>query len=90
MESNRKVNLHMLKALGTIIPQMKESLPKVVYVLIPAIVDNHLNSKTNAIYVTALAAIRSVVRNLGEVLMACQASPSFQSFISRSLCLSLC
>ncbi|XP_035256837.1 TOG array regulator of axonemal microtubules protein 2 [Anguilla anguilla] len=69
VESNRMVNLHMLKALGTIIPQMKERLHKVVFLLIPAIVDNHLNSKTNAIYSTALAAIRSVVHNLDNSLL---------------------
>ncbi|KAJ8360268.1 hypothetical protein SKAU_G00167930 [Synaphobranchus kaupii] len=64
VESNRMVNLHMLKALGTIIPQMKESLSKVVYMLIPAIINNHINSKTYAIYIAALAAIRSIVHNL--------------------------
>ncbi|KAG5831545.1 hypothetical protein ANANG_G00304820, partial [Anguilla anguilla] len=40
VESNRIINLHMLKALDAIIPQVKESLPKVANIVIPAIVDN--------------------------------------------------
>ncbi|KAJ8418187.1 hypothetical protein AAFF_G00138960 [Aldrovandia affinis] len=69
VESNRKVNLHMLEALGLIIPQLKKSLSKVVYILIPALVDNHLNSKNTAIYSAALGAIRALVQNIDNALL---------------------
>ncbi|KAJ8418152.1 hypothetical protein AAFF_G00138610 [Aldrovandia affinis] len=69
VESNRKVNLHMLEALGLIIPQLKESLSKVLYILIPALVNNHLNSKNTAIYSAALGAIRALVQNIDNALL---------------------
>ncbi|KAJ8332658.1 hypothetical protein SKAU_G00424470 [Synaphobranchus kaupii] len=60
----------MLKALETIIPQLKESLPKVTNLLIPAVVDSHLNSRNPAIYSAAVSAVRALVHNLGEVSKA--------------------
>ncbi|KAJ8352477.1 hypothetical protein SKAU_G00239530 [Synaphobranchus kaupii] len=69
LESNRIVNLHMLKALETIIPQLKESLPKVTNLLIPAVVDSHLNSRNPAIYSAAVAAVRALVHNLDNALL---------------------
>nr|XP_019964582.1 PREDICTED: crescerin-1-like [Paralichthys olivaceus] len=64
LESNTKVNLHALESLQKIILLMKEDLSQVVNILIPAIVDNHLNSKSNAIYSAAVGAIDALILNL--------------------------
>ncbi|XP_064173578.1 uncharacterized protein LOC135244869 [Anguilla rostrata] len=69
VESNRIINLHMLKALDAIIPQVKESLPKVANIVIPAIVDNHFNSRNPAISSAALAAMHALVQNLDNTIM---------------------
>lgn len=45
---------------------LKDNLAQVVYILVPAIVDNHLNSKNNAIYSAAIGAIDELIQNLGE------------------------
>lgn len=44
---------------------MKDNLSQVVNILVPAIVDNHLNSKNNAIYSAAIGAINALILNLG-------------------------
>lgn len=64
-ESNGKVNLHALESLQKIIHLMKDNLSQVVNILVPAIVDNHLNSKNNAIYSAAIGAINALILNLG-------------------------
>ncbi|KAJ8288796.1 hypothetical protein COCON_G00014550 [Conger conger] len=68
-ESNSKVNLHALEALQRIIPALKESLAQVVNILVPAIVDNHLNSKNNAIYSAAVSALETLMQNLDNALL---------------------
>ncbi|CAB1455127.1 unnamed protein product [Pleuronectes platessa] len=69
LESNSKVNLHALESLQKIILMMKDNLSQVVNILVPAIVDNHLNSKSNAIYSAAVAAIDSLILNLDNILL---------------------
>lgn len=64
-ESNSKVNLYALESLQKIILLLKDNLSQVVNLLVPAIVDNHLNSKNNAIYSAAIGAINALVSNLG-------------------------
>lgn len=64
-ESNSKVNLYALEALQKIIHLLKDNLSQVVNILVPAIVDNHLNSKNNAIYSAAIGAINALILNLG-------------------------
>lgn len=64
-ESNSKVNLRALEALQKIIRLLKDNLTQVLNILIPAIVDNHLNSKNNAIYTAALGAVQALVDNIG-------------------------
>lgn len=64
-ESNSKVNLYALEALQKIIHSLKDNLSQVVNILVPAIVDNHLNSKNNAIYSAAIGAINALILNLG-------------------------
>lgn len=67
-ESNSKVNLYALESLQKIIHLMKDNLSQVVNILVPAIVDNHLNSKNNAIYSAAIGAINALIFNLGTLL----------------------
>lgn len=67
-ESNSKVNLYALEALQKIITLLKDNLAQVVYILVPAIVDNHLNSKNNSIYTAATGAIHALIDNLGGFL----------------------
>lgn len=65
-ESNSKVNLYALESLQKIILLLKENLSQVVNILVPAIVDNHLNSKNNAIYSAAIATMNALIKNLGQ------------------------
>lgn len=67
-ESNSKVNLYALEALQKIITLLKDNLAQVVHILVPAVVDNHLNSKNNGIYTAATAAIHALISNLGGFL----------------------
>ncbi|KAK7905011.1 hypothetical protein WMY93_017618 [Mugilogobius chulae] len=68
-ESNSKVNLYALESLQKIIPLLKDNLSQVVNILVPAIVDNHLNSKNNAVYTAAIGAINALLSNLDNVLI---------------------
>ncbi|KAF7704138.1 TOG array regulator of axonemal microtubules protein 1-like [Silurus meridionalis] len=68
-ESNSKVNLYALEALRKIIRLLKDNLAQVVYILVPAVVDNHLNSKNDAIYAAAVAAIHALMDNLDNTLL---------------------
>ncbi|XP_010771461.1 protein FAM179B isoform X2 [Notothenia coriiceps] len=68
-ESNSKVNLYALESLQKISHLMKDNLSQVVNILVPAIVDNHLNSKNNAIYSAAIGAINALILNLDKSLL---------------------
>ncbi|KAJ8390886.1 hypothetical protein AAFF_G00100180 [Aldrovandia affinis] len=68
-ESHSKVNLHALEALLRIIPLLRENLAQVVNILVPAIVDNHLNSKNNAIYNAAVGAVDALIQNIDNALL---------------------
>uniref|UniRef100_A0A3Q0SGZ9 TOG array regulator of axonemal microtubules 1 n=1 Tax=Amphilophus citrinellus TaxID=61819 RepID=A0A3Q0SGZ9_AMPCI len=68
-ESNSKVNLCALESLQKIIHLLKDNLSQVVNILVPAIVDNHLNSKNNAIYSAAIEAINALLLNLDSMLL---------------------
>lgn len=68
-ESNGKVNLYALESLQKITHLMKDNLSQVVNILVPAIVDNHLNSKNNAIYSAAIGAINALILNLDNILL---------------------
>lgn len=67
-ESNSKVNLYALESLQKIIHLLKDNLSQVVNILVPAIVDNHLNSKNNAIYSAAIGTLNALLVNLGTSL----------------------
>uniref|UniRef100_A0A8C9VUX5 TOG domain-containing protein n=1 Tax=Scleropages formosus TaxID=113540 RepID=A0A8C9VUX5_SCLFO len=68
-ESNSKVNLHALQALQKVIILLKDNLAPVVSILIPAIIDHHLNSSNNAIYSAASAVIHALMENLDNTLL---------------------
>ncbi|XP_070698899.1 TOG array regulator of axonemal microtubules protein 1 isoform X2 [Pempheris klunzingeri] len=68
-ESNSKVNLYALESLQKIIHLLKDNLSQVVNILVPAIVDNHLNSKNSAIYSAAIGAINALILNLDNILL---------------------
>ncbi|XP_063765412.1 TOG array regulator of axonemal microtubules protein 1 isoform X2 [Eleginops maclovinus] len=69
LESNSKVNLFALESLQKISHSLKDNLSQVVNILVPAIVDNHLNSKNNAIYSAAIGAINALILNLDNILL---------------------
>ncbi|KAM4541446.1 TOG array regulator of axonemal microtubules protein 1 [Fundulus diaphanus] len=68
-ESNSKVNLYALESLPKITRLLKDSLSQVVNILVPAIVDNHLNSKNNAVYYAAIGAVNALILNLDNILL---------------------
>lgn len=68
-ESNSKVNLYALESLQIIIHLLKDNLSQVVNILVPAIVDNHLNSKNNAVYSAAIGAINALISNIDNALL---------------------
>ncbi|KAL6478141.1 hypothetical protein MHYP_G00139760 [Metynnis hypsauchen] len=68
-ESNSKVNLYALEALQKIIPLLRDNLAQVVYILVPAIVDSHLNSKNDAVYMAATGAIQALISNIDNTVL---------------------
>ncbi|CAL8302532.1 unnamed protein product [Arctogadus glacialis] len=68
LESNRKVNLYALEALQGMVRLLKDDLSGVLNHLVPAIVDNHLNSKNRAVYSAATGALCELVLNLDNSL----------------------
>ncbi|XP_073683590.1 TOG array regulator of axonemal microtubules protein 1 [Garra rufa] len=68
-ESNSKVNLRALEALQTIIAVLRDSLAPVLNILIPAVVDNHLNSKNSSISTAALGAVQALIHNIDNSLL---------------------
>ncbi|XP_039525610.1 TOG array regulator of axonemal microtubules protein 1 isoform X1 [Pimephales promelas] len=68
-ESNSKVNLRALESLQSIICVLRDSLAPVLNILIPAVVDNHLNSKNSSISTAALAAVQALIRNIDNSLL---------------------
>ncbi|CAL8311669.1 unnamed protein product [Gadus morhua 'NCC'] len=68
-ESNRKVNLYALEALQGMVRLLKDNLSGVLNHLVPAIVDNHLNSKNRAVYSAATGALCELVLNLDNSLL---------------------
>ncbi|CAL8367250.1 unnamed protein product [Boreogadus saida] len=69
LESNRKVNLYALEALQGMVRLLKDDLSGVLNHLVPAIVDNHLNSKNRAVYSAATGALSELVLNLDNSLL---------------------
>ncbi|XP_016108497.1 protein FAM179B-like isoform X2 [Sinocyclocheilus grahami] len=68
-ESNSKVSLRALEALQPIIALLRDSLAPVLNILIPAVVDNHLNSKNSSISTAALGAVQALMHNIDNSLL---------------------
>ncbi|NXO18814.1 TGRM1 protein, partial [Oriolus oriolus] len=68
-DSNSKVNQVALEAMHKMIPLLKDNLSPVINMLIPAIVDNNLNSKNPGIYAAATNVIQALCQHLGSSLL---------------------
>ncbi|XP_062351102.1 TOG array regulator of axonemal microtubules protein 1 [Cinclus cinclus] len=68
-DSNSKVNQVALEALHKMIPLLKDNLSPVINILIPAIVDNNLNSKNPGIYAAATNVIQALCEHLDTSLL---------------------
>ncbi|XP_063255834.1 TOG array regulator of axonemal microtubules protein 1 isoform X2 [Prinia subflava] len=68
-DSNSKVNQVALEAMHKMIPLLKDSLSPVINMLIPAIVDNNLNSKNPGIYTAATNVIQALCQHLDTSLL---------------------
>ncbi|XP_054827608.1 TOG array regulator of axonemal microtubules protein 1 [Eublepharis macularius] len=68
-DSNSKVNQVALEAMQRLIPLLKEKLSPVINMLIPALVDNNLNSKNPGIYAAATSVIQALCQHLDSYLL---------------------
>ncbi|NXJ65199.1 TGRM1 protein, partial [Rostratula benghalensis] len=66
-DSNSKVNQVALETMHKMIPLLKDNLSPVINMLIPATVDNNLNSKNPGIYAAATNVIQALCQHLGLV-----------------------
>ncbi|XP_051628044.1 TOG array regulator of axonemal microtubules protein 1 isoform X2 [Manacus candei] len=68
-DSNSKVNQVALETMHKMIPLLKDNLSPVINMLIPAIVDNNLNSKNPGIYTAATNVIQALCQHLDTSLL---------------------
>uniref|UniRef100_A0A8C6VMF6 TOG array regulator of axonemal microtubules 1 n=1 Tax=Naja naja TaxID=35670 RepID=A0A8C6VMF6_NAJNA len=68
-DSNSKVNQVALETMHHLIPLLKEKLSPVINMLIPALVDNNLNSKNPGIYAAATNVIQALCQHLDNYLL---------------------
>ncbi|XP_064007918.1 TOG array regulator of axonemal microtubules protein 1 isoform X2 [Pogoniulus pusillus] len=68
-DSNSKVNQVALETMHKIIPLLRDNLSPVINMLIPAIVDNNLNSKNPGIYAAATNVIKALCQYLDNYLL---------------------
>ncbi|XP_058019143.1 TOG array regulator of axonemal microtubules protein 1 isoform X5 [Ahaetulla prasina] len=68
-DSNSKVNQVALETMHQLIPLLKEKLSPVINLLIPALVDNNLNSKNPGIYAAATNVIQALCQHLDNYLL---------------------
>uniref|UniRef100_H9G8D4 TOG array regulator of axonemal microtubules 1 n=1 Tax=Anolis carolinensis TaxID=28377 RepID=H9G8D4_ANOCA len=68
-DSNSKVNLVALETMRRLVPLLKERLSPVVNMLIPALVDNNLNSKNPGIYAAATSVLQALCLHLDNYLL---------------------
>ncbi|KAL8168580.1 UNVERIFIED_CONTAM: hypothetical protein K2H54_004659, partial [Gekko kuhli] len=68
-DSNSKVNQVALETMRQLIPLLKEKLSPVIHMLIPALVDNNLNSKNPGIYAAATGVIHALCQHLDNYLL---------------------
>ncbi|XP_068022913.1 TOG array regulator of axonemal microtubules protein 1-like [Melanerpes formicivorus] len=68
-DSNSKVNQVALETMHKIIPLLKDNLSPVINMLIPAMVDNNLNSKNPGIYAAATNVIQALCQHVDNYLL---------------------
>nr|XP_048707984.1 TOG array regulator of axonemal microtubules protein 1 isoform X6 [Caretta caretta] len=68
-DSNSKVNQVALETMYKMIPLLKDNLSPVINMLIPAMVDNNLNSKNPGIYAAATNVIQALCQHLDNYLL---------------------
>nr|XP_012311712.1 TOG array regulator of axonemal microtubules protein 1 isoform X2 [Aotus nancymaae] len=68
-DSNSKVNLVALETMHKMIPLLRDHLPPVINMLIPAIVDNNLNSKNPGIYTAATNVVQALSQHVDNYLL---------------------
>uniref|UniRef100_A0A4X2L5D2 TOG domain-containing protein n=1 Tax=Vombatus ursinus TaxID=29139 RepID=A0A4X2L5D2_VOMUR len=68
-DSNSKVNLIALETMHKMIPLLRDNLSPVINMLIPAIVDNNLNSKNPGIYAAATNVIHALSQHIDNYLL---------------------
>nr|XP_017525746.2 TOG array regulator of axonemal microtubules protein 1 isoform X3 [Manis javanica] len=65
-DSNSKVNLVALETMHKMIPLLRDNLSPIINMLIPAIVDNNLNSKNPGIYAAATNVVQALIQHVGK------------------------
>ncbi|NXQ91819.1 TGRM1 protein, partial [Nyctibius grandis] len=68
-DSNSKVSQVALETMHKMVPLLKDNLSPVINMLIPAIVDNNLNSKNPGVYAAATNVIEALCQYLGSYLL---------------------
>ncbi|XP_065695620.2 TOG array regulator of axonemal microtubules protein 1 isoform X2 [Patagioenas fasciata] len=68
-DSNSKVNQAALEAMHKMVPLLKDNLSPTINMLIPALVDNNLNSKNAGIYDAATNVIEALCQHVDNYLL---------------------
>lgn len=68
-DSNSKVNLVALETMHKMIPLLRDNLSPIINMLIPAIVDNNLNSKSPGIYAAATNVVHALSQHVDNYLL---------------------
>ncbi|XP_060243546.1 TOG array regulator of axonemal microtubules protein 1 isoform X1 [Meriones unguiculatus] len=68
-DSNSKVNLVALETMHKMIPLLRDNLSPIINMLIPAIVDNNLNSKNPGIYAAATNVVHALSQHVDNYLL---------------------
>ncbi|XP_075387137.1 TOG array regulator of axonemal microtubules protein 1 isoform X2 [Tenrec ecaudatus] len=68
-DSNSKVNLVALETMHKMIPLLGDNLSPIIHMLIPAIVDNNLNSKNPGIYAAATNVVQALSQHVDNYLL---------------------
>ncbi|XP_017365309.1 TOG array regulator of axonemal microtubules protein 1 isoform X1 [Cebus imitator] len=68
-DSNSKVNLVALETMHKMIPLLRDHLSPIINMLIPAIVDNNLNSKNPGIYTAATNVVQALSQHVDNYLL---------------------
>ncbi|NWI56164.1 TGRM1 protein, partial [Calyptomena viridis] len=68
-DSNSKVTQVALETMHRMIPLLKDHLAPVINMVIPAIVDNNLNSKNPGIYAAATNVLQALCQHLDNSLL---------------------